>query len=299
MSTPTEFATRRVEQRLAPPSTSSRLRRRAAWAGATLAGLVAALALASNERIESMRATLEKWVETRRQISEERLDWTRKRETLLARMEVLQRELDGVGARLAETREEIAQQEAQGVDLGAGIEKLRETSKELAALVTDLESRTIELLARVPAPVRERVKPFSQRIPVPKTASDVSETASDVPKTASDVPKTAKEMPLSERFQNVVAILNDVNKAASEIFTASEIRTLADGRSAEVTALYIGISKGYSIDGSGTIAAVGWGGPQGWIWTPADEAAPEIAKAIAILSRGGEAQFVRVPVQVP
>jgi len=231
----------------------------------------------TGERIDGVRAMLEKWVETRRQISEERLDWTRKRETLRDRMELVEREIAAVNTRIEETRRSLDEAVAKGEGLRGNAERLRSAAKGMTELVRSLEQRTQELLVRVPQPIRERVKPFSQRIPTDPEGT---------------------QLPLSQRVQNLVAILNDLNKAAGEIITASEVRVMPDGRSAEVTTLYVGISKGYSIDGTATQAAVGWGTPEGWIWTPANDAAQEIAAAIGIVSAGQEPRFVRVPVEV-
>ena len=107
-----------------------------------------------------------------------------------------------------------------------------------------------------------------------------------------------EKLSLSERFQNVLGILNEVNKFNREIAVTSEVRTLADGTSAEVTALYVGIGQGYYVSADGKVAGVGSAAPEGWVWTPANDAAARVAKAIAILKNEQPASFVPLPVRV-
>jgi hypothetical protein len=129
----------------------------------------------------------------------------------------------------------------------------------------------------MPDRVREHVVPLSQRLP--------------------DDPDNAKES-LSQRFQNVVGILNELNKANREVIVASEVRTLADGTSAEVAALYVGVGQAYYATVNGTDAGTGTPGPDGWKWAPANDAAAAITAAIAILRNEQVAGFERLPVRI-
>ena len=110
--------------------------------------------------------------------------------------------------------------------------------------------------------------------------------------------KQTDKLSLGARFSTIVGILNEVNKAQLKIEMTSEIRELGSGDSAEVTALYIGISQAYYATADGRYAGKGTGTEQGWVWTPANDAAPEIAKAIAILQSEEGAAFVKLPLQV-
>jgi hypothetical protein len=103
---------------------------------------------------------------------------------------------------------------------------------------------------------------------------------------------------VAERYQSVIGILNEVNKFNGEITVRSEMRALPDGTTAEVTAVYLGIGQGFYVTGGGKIAGVGLPTKEGWSWTPANEAALEIAKAVAILKDERVAEFVRLPVRI-
>jgi hypothetical protein len=76
------------------------------------------------------------------------------------------------------------------------------------------------------------------------------------------------------------------------------VRTLPDGTSAEVTALYLGIGQAFYSGANGKIAGIGTASDQGWVWKQADESAAEIARIIAILNNESVASFVQVPVEI-
>ena len=250
-----------------------------------LAGL-GALALAAGagaaaqqgpEGLDEARGALERWVETRKVITEERRDWTLGRELLTDRIALVQREIDGLKTRVAEAQGSIREADVKRDELVAQNEKLKEASGKLAAMVATLESRTLALLARSPEPIRERVKPLSQRLP-----------------TAGETTKAS----LSERFQNVVGILNELNKFQREVTVTSEVRQLTDGTSAEVTVLYIGVSCAFYASADGRAAGLGNSTATGWEWQSANERATDILKAIAVFRNESVAEFVQLPLRV-
>ncbi len=232
---------------------------------------------AAGDDLEGARATLEKWVETRRVISQEKLEWARGRETLKDRIALVEREIGALRTSIEKTRNDVATAEADGVSLHAENDLLKSASTSLREQLVGLEERTRALLARVPEPIRVRVKPLSQRLPENSQESQLS---------------------MGERFQNVIGVLNEINKFNGEVTLASEVRELPDGSSVEVTALYIGIAHGFYVNATGTIAGVGSGSGTGWTWTPANESADRIAGAIAILKNEKAASFVKLPLRI-
>lgn len=252
--------------------------------GATL--LVTALSLPlsgaipgveDSEEVQSTRDTLDKWVETRRILSKEKHEWTLSREMLTDRIDLMVSEIESLRARIGDAETSIADADKKRGELIEENESFKQVAEGLEGTIVQLETRTRELLKRLPDPIRERVKPLSQRLP--------------------EDPKNTKTS-LSERFQNVVGILNEVDKFNREITVASEVRTLTNGKTAEVTALYVGIGQAYYVNTTGTTAGVGTSSKDGWSWTPANEAAGEIAKAIAILKNEQVAEFVLLPVEI-
>lgn len=253
---------------------------RNATTGFLIAGMVFAIRSAStvaNEvggTVESTRATLEKWVETRRIISREQRDWSEAKELLQERIDLVKREIESLRTRIAEAEGSVTEADTKRAELLEENEQLKGTSRQLSGSVAALESRTGQLIKRLPDPIRERVKPLSQRLP-----ENALET----------------KLSLAERYQNVAGILNEVNKFNREITLTSEVRALPTGTTAEVTAMYVGLGAGYYVSGNGAAAGVGTATEDGWIWTPANDAAPAIAAAIAILKNEQVATFVRLP----
>ncbi|MGF1572416.1 MAG: DUF3450 family protein [Sumerlaeia bacterium] len=229
------------------------------------------------QRIDTARESLQQWVETERLISKEKRDLELSREVLQERIALVQQEIESLRGKITSAEESIAEADLKRAELMETNDKLKQASASLAAIVASLEERTLTLLGQLPEPIKDRVRPLSQRIP-----------------------KAGEETKLStsERFQNVVGILNEMNKFNREITVTSEVRTLEDGSSAEVTALYMGIGQAFYSGGNGTIAGVGTATNEGWSWKSANDHAAEIARAIAILKNEQVASFVHVPVEV-
>jgi len=227
--------------------------------------------------VDETRAALEKWVETCRIISQEKHDFKLAREMLSERIELLESEIESMLGKIKETEESITEADKKRAELIEENEKLKEASNSLSDVVINLEDRTKELLKRLPDPIQDRVKPLSQRFP-------------------EDPDKT--KLSLGERFQNIVGVLNEVNKFNSEITVTSEVHELQDGVSAEVTAIYIGIGHSYYINGNGDAAGVGTVSSDGWNWTPVNESAAEVSEAISIFQNETAAKFVQLPIKI-
>lgn len=232
---------------------------------------------AESQNVDGVRAALEKWVESRKVISQEQRDWALGKEMLNERIELVRQEIDSLKSKISDAEESISEADKKRAELVEQNEALKSASASLDDTVLELENNTRRLLKRLPDPLRERVKPLSQRLP--------------------EDPKETK-LSLAERFQNVIGILNEVNKFNREISMTSEVRTLPDGSSAEVTALYVGIGQGYYASADSKAAGIGSSTEEGWQWTPANDAASEIADAIAILKNEQVASFIPLPVEI-
>jgi septal ring factor EnvC (AmiA/AmiB activator) len=231
----------------------------------------------ADDAFDTTRALLERWVETRKAIATEKRDWKLAKEMLEDRAELVRGEIAAVEAKIAETERGVGEADKVRAALVAEADALKLEGDVLAGTVATLEARTRTLLARLPAPIREKVKPLSARLP-----EDPATTA----------------LPPSVRFQNVVGILNEINKFAREILITSEIRELPGGRSVEVTAVYLGIGQGYYVGAGNTVAGIGTAGKDAWEWTPADASAEAIARTVAILKNERPAEYVALPVKI-
>jgi hypothetical protein len=229
------------------------------------------------EAVAATRTTIEKYVETRGLVSKETRDWAVGKEALTARMDIVRREIESLQKRIADAEKTIADADRDRAELLAENERRKTVAEQLTAQVVTMEARVLKLLPRLPEPLRTRVKPLSQRLPVAGEENKQS---------------------VGERWQNVIGILNEVDKWNREITVTSEVRTLTDGSRVEVTVLYIGIGQAYYAGGNGKVAGIGSATASGWDWRQANELAGDIERAIKIYKSEDVAAFVRLPVQI-
>lgn len=274
---------RQKSTKLHPPRSTSTVVAGLALA-ATCCGLALALPQAQNgdsrengQRIESARGALDRWVETRKLIARERADWALGKELLAERIALMEREIAAVEARELDVKANLTQAESKRAELLAVDEAQQATARARATRIAALETRTQALLARLPQPLRKRVEPLSQRIPADPATTKLS---------------------TSERFQNVVGILNEAGKFQREITVVSEVRSIDGGLSAEVATMYVGLACAYFSGANGSVAGVGGAGPDAWQWRSDASAAAAIARAIAIQAGEQVAAFVALPIQV-
>jgi len=227
--------------------------------------------------IDEARTALEEWVETERIISKEKQDLALSKEVLGERIELVKQEIETLREKISAAEESIAEADKKRDELIQENDRLKESSKVFQSILADLETRTKEVVAKLPEPISERIKPLTQRIP-----EDPNET----------------KLGMAQRFQNVVGVLNEINKFNREIVVTSEVRSLSDGTSAEVTAVYLGIGQAFYSGSNGTIAGVGTATDEGWVWEEKNEAAEQAAQAVAIMQNEQIATFVHIPVNV-
>ena len=237
-----------------------------------------ASSIADTSKIEDAKTSLEKWVETQRIISQEKHDLALAKEMLTERVELIQREIESLHLKIGEANEGIAEADKKRAEMIEENEKLKIASIALGNKAKVLEDGIRQFLRRLPDPIRDRVKPLSQRLP-----NNVDQT----------------KLSVAEHFQNIVGILNEVDKFNREVSVTSEVRTLSDGSSVEVATLYLGVGQAYYAGGAnGKIAGTGTASDDSWIWKPENTAASQIADAIAVFKNEKVASFVLLPIEI-
>jgi hypothetical protein len=226
--------------------------------------------------LEETRLTLSKWIETQQIISKERNDWQQGKEILQGRVELVGKEVSQLKDRIAQSEAAVQESNRKRDELTKQNAQLKETSAQLASSVTQMETRVRKLAKVAPEGVAKRLEPLLQRIPADPASTRVS---------------------VAERFQNVLGILNELNKANSEITIAYEIRQLSDGSSSEVQVIYVGLAQAYYLSPRGE-AGIGRPTDEGWTWSPAGEQADEIYTALEIIQGKHPPAFVALPVSI-
>jgi hypothetical protein len=229
------------------------------------------------EAMGSTRDALTRWVETQQIISRETRDWQIGKEVLEQRIELIGDEIAGLEEKISTARSSIRDADNERSKLDSENGSLKRASGALEESIGPLEGKTRSLLRMLPDPIREKVAPLSHRIP-----SDPENTG----------------LSLGERYQNVIGILNEVNKFNGDISVHSELREIADGKSAEVKTLYLGLGQAYYVTPGGESAGIGRPTPDGWEWIPADELAPQVNRVIDILMNGKVPAYVPLPVEI-
>jgi hypothetical protein len=230
---------------------------------------------------ETTRAMLEKWVEARRQISKARTDWRVEKEAVLERIDVVRRSIDAQKQRIVETEASIAAADRQKAALIEESSKLDVVQQALDVAIIAMEEQTRALLLRLPEPIREKIAPLTQQFA-----------------TAQSDDSNKKKLSLGVRFGNVLSVLNLVNKWNREVTVTSEIRSLPDGSTAEVACLYLGLGQAFYVTIKGDAAGVGVATPEGWKWTPRNDAAVAVQAAIKVYQSKQMASFVALPIEI-
>jgi hypothetical protein len=238
---------------------------------------VATMAQTSNAQLEEIRANIDKWVETRQLLAKSRSEWASDKETLLQSISLIEKEVQLIDERIAQTQETASQADRDRLLLVDENERLSKSSAAVQAVLVDMERQSTNLAAGLPLPLQERILPLLKRIPNHPAQSRLS---------------------ISERMQSIVGILSEVDKFNNAISVFPELRKNSAGADIQVKTLYVGLGAAYFADKNGDYGGVGVPTPNGWEWTPKPEVAPHVARAIAIYENTETAAFVKLPVTV-
>lgn len=258
-------------------------------------------------QVDATRSVLDKWFEARTLIAKRKREWSEGRQILDDRIELEQQQIASLRDKTTKDQEKL---DSAGSNLGEYEAKKAKLAAESAVFeqrVEKLETRTLALIEKLPPLFQDKVKLLSQRIPRPKVEGDEAKDGKPAEKDGKPAEKdgkpaeeagaAAREQKIGERYQNVVGILNQLNKLNSVVTVASEVRDLPGG-SVEVTSMYLGLGQAYYANAKGTVAGLGTLSDTGWVWKPANEKSKEIAKAIQIRQGQKGAEFVSLPVEI-
>lgn len=226
--------------------------------------------------LDGARGTLDKWVETQQIISREKKDWQQARELLTSRIQLVKDEIAQLRLKVDETHKSEQEFQRSRSESAGERDAAKSVSAELAAGAGELEGKVRSLYKAMPESMRDKIQPLYDRMPPD--------------------PATAK-VTVAERYQNVLGILNEMNRLNGEITVASEIRSLSDGKPSEVKTVYLGLGQAWYLSARGE-AGVGQPGPDGWKWRPAPEVATEVGRVLEILQNKSSPKFIPLPVTI-
>jgi len=217
-----------------------------------------------------------KWIETQQIISKERNEWQQGKEILTSRLELVKKEASGLAEKIQQAQASVAETNAKRDELQAQNEVLKAASAQLAGAVSGMEAEVRRLFKMLPEPIQTKLEPLRQRMPADGEQVRVSP---------------------AERFQNVLGILNELNKANNELSVTFEVHDLANGKPSEVQVIYIGLAQAYYVCAGGE-AGIGQPTADGWKWEPSATIGRDVTTALEIIQGKHSPIFVPLPVKL-
>ena len=224
--------------------------------------------------LEETRLTMDKWLETQQIISKERKDWQQGKEILICRLELVKKEIATLEEKTKQAESSVTEANKKRNELLAENDQLTAAGAQLTVAVAGMEGEIRQMFKQLPEPIQTKLQPLYQRMP-----EDPSKT----------------RVAAAERFQNVLGILNELNKTNNEITVSYEVHNLADGRPSEVKAIYVGLAQAYYVSARGE-AGIGRPTADGWKWEPSKSVARDVLMALEILEGKQSPAFVPLPV---
>lgn len=233
-------------------------------------------------RIDAARSALERYYETQQLHSKEQGDWKLAKEILSSRIDLLGAQIADLEARTEEESGKITTADEERTGMVEQLGTLDAVRDLQVQRLQELEKRVRRIAALAPGPLASKIEPLVDRLP------DLGADPGEIK--ASD----------SERFQNVLGILNAVTEFHRNVTVTRERRKLEDGREVEVTALYLGLGIAYFRGGGEEDPVAGFGQPSeyGWRWTETPGSIEAINRLVDIYEGKAVAEFLEVPARI-
>ncbi len=240
--------------------------------------LVVAPAALGSERISSYRSKMEKWVETRQILSQERSEWEVEREMLKATQRLLREQKEALAEEIQELEQGATAADDERRELLLARAELQRSSQVLADEIRAMEVGILELAEQFPPPLQEKLEPLLVQIP-------------------EDPDKT--RLKIGQRLMNVLGVLAQAEKFNGTASFVGETRPLEDGRKVSVRTLYWGLAQAFFVDTQGETAGVGSPAKGGWVFRNDPDLADD-AKLLLDIYEGNvdTIEFVGMPVEI-
>ena len=227
--------------------------------------------------VGAFRSKMEKWVETRQILSEERSEWLGDKESLEATRALLRRERDDLRAELEaiEAEDLGASEERQELLLRRG--DYQRSAENLKGTIRELEKQVLAIAPQLPDPLVDKLELLLVQIPEDPDNADAG---------------------LGQRLMNVLGVLAQSEKFNSTATLVGETRAIGDGKQkVQVRTLYWGLAQAIYVDAQGQLAGVGRPTEDGWVFN--DGAAPvDEAKLFLDIYEGNVDTIAFVPLPV-
>ncbi len=241
--------------------------------------IVSPFSRAEGPNLQETRTALEEWVELRKLISEEATDWRIDKELMADTVDVLGLEMGLLEERVLEAEENTTEADKAREDLTEENEILKTASRAVEDIMPEMEEQIRGLIARFPEALNDRIEQLIKRMPSAERAR-----------------KT--RIALGERVQNIVGILQEVEKFNKQITVVTELKALESGEMAQVKTVYIGLGQAYFVDENAQYAGIVKPTADGWQEEIRNDLASSIRDVVKIYENEKLAEFVPLPVEI-
>lgn len=242
-----------------------------------VAALVAASTLAHAAPNEELRAKIEAWVDTLRQIQKEEADWDVEKQILLGSKDNLVADIKQLEELIAEAEERKAKADTATVERSERQTELEAASAEVVRAVDKLEARFVEISSFLPEPL---LGILGAELELMRDDANKAKSGS------------------TGRVKNLLAAIIKVEKFSNKITETPLTIPLPNGKKQQVDTVFFGLSIAYAINQSGEHALVGKPTAEGWIFTERNEFADAIRRLVEVSRGEGEIEFVKLPAQI-
>lgn len=228
--------------------------------------------------VDEFRARMEKWVEARKLISEEKSDWEVDRESLEATRDLLRQQKESLTASIAELEESSTAADEERRELLLQRGELQRARGVLADRIRAMEEEVLAIVPQLPHPLQEKLEPLLVQIPKD--------------------PESAQSQ-LGQRLMNVLGVLSQTEKFNGAATMVAETRALDAEQKVQVRTLYWGLGQAVYVDGQGVHAGIGRPGSDGWEFSEQPDFARD-AKLLLDVYEGNVdvIGFVKIPVAI-
>jgi len=234
--------------------------------------------LSAETTLDDSLNTLEKWVETENVISKEKTEWDIQKQSMMDLIDVHKKELDELGKQIKDAADMTSAADAQRAELLDEQTSIKSIEAKIKDQVIEQEKSLKKLIKKLPKPLQQEIAPLSSRMP--KNPYDT-------------------KMGLSQRLQNVVGILTQIDKFNTSVEVVPETRDFGDGKMVEVKTIYFGMAIAYYADMSGAHAGYGVPSDNGWEWKDDDAIAADVQSVIKMAEgTTTDISFVNLPVTI-
>jgi hypothetical protein len=245
-----------------------------------VAALTGTAAVEAAERVGDFRVKMEKWVETRQLLSQEKSDWEADRAMLRATRDLLRDQKKALVEEIATLDASITEADQDRVDLLLRRGEYTRSTAAMKEWLAALESSVAALSPMLPEPLQRKLDPLLVQIP--------------------DDPEEGR-VSLGKRLVNVLGVVLQAEKFDSTATLTGDTRAVHpdDDQKVQVRTLYWGLGQAIYVDSQGEASGIGRPGPDGWVFSDTPDLADD-AKLLLDIYEGNvdTIGFVKMPVQI-